>query len=89
MRIRTSQPSWRIYTDDWGYFQRAYEENKDRTNERYKSYNIYDTVCMTVGIGAGFILIGSVYEIYKFCSRTKITSIIVFFIFYFNFKREF
>jgi len=79
MRIRTSQPSWRIYTDDWGYFQRAYEENKNKSNPRYKNYNIYLLVCITAVCGGSLILIGSILESCKFFSRTKITSIFVFF----------
>lgn len=73
-----SFPQFTINTEDWGYFQRAYEEVKSGENMRWEEYNVALYIMLVSAISGGLLIIGTVLSLIKFCcSKWGLWTIVI------------
>ena len=60
-------PHWSLRTEDWGYFQRGYEEVKSGEIMRWEQYNVYHDSRFVSIVSSTFYIVGSMIEIIRYC----------------------
>jgi len=80
VRIRIMYPKWTIFTDDWGYFERANYENIHNISERYSNYDVFIIILIVTLLTSLLWISSGFLEIRKFTFKYRYLHIYVFFL---------
>ena len=69
---KANNPSWTLKTDDWGYFQRAYERKSDAF---WSKYNVFEAMLVTGIITGVYWFIISIVDLKKYSGANWETAI--------------